>query len=33
MFEEVVIEELRSVVTIEAQQGERQGGFNIFDLF
>jgi hypothetical protein len=32
MSEEVVIEELRSVVTIEAQQGERQGGFNIFDL-
>ena len=33
MFEEVMVEELRSVVTIEAQQGERQGGFNIFNLF
>jgi hypothetical protein len=32
MSEEVVIEELRSVVTIEAEQRERQGGFNIFDL-
>jgi hypothetical protein len=32
MSEEVVIEELGSVVTIEAQQGERQGGFNIFEL-
>lgn len=32
MFEEVVIEEFRAVVTIEAQQGERQAGFNIFDL-
>jgi len=32
MFEEVMVEELRSVVTIEAQQGERQAGFDIFDL-
>jgi hypothetical protein len=32
MSEEVVIEELGSVVTIEAKQGERQGCFNIFDL-
>ncbi len=32
MSEEVVIEELRSVVTIEAKQGEREGGFDIFDL-
>ena len=31
--EEVVIEEFRSVVTIEAKQGERQGDFDIFDLF
>jgi hypothetical protein len=33
MFEEVVIEEFRSVITIEAKQGEGQGGFNIFNLF
>jgi hypothetical protein len=33
MSEEVVIEELGSVVAVETQQGERQGGFNIFDLF
>ena len=33
MSEEVVIEEFRSVVTIEAKQGERQGGFDILDLF
>jgi hypothetical protein len=32
MSEEVVIEELGSVVAIEAKQGERQGCFNIFDL-
>jgi hypothetical protein len=31
--EEGGIEELRSVVTIEAKQGEREGGFNIFNLF
>ena len=33
MSEEVVIEELGSVVTIEAKQGERQGGFDILNLF
>jgi hypothetical protein len=33
MFEEVVIEEFGAVVTIEAKQGEGQGGFNIFNLF
>jgi hypothetical protein len=33
MSEEVVIEELGSVVTIEAKQGEGQAGFNIFDFF
>jgi len=31
--EEVVIEELGSVVTIEAEQWEGQGSFDIFDLF
>lgn len=31
--QEVVIEELGSVVTIEAEQGEGQGLFDIFDLF
>jgi hypothetical protein len=30
---EVVIEKLGSVVTIEAEQGEGQGSFDIFDLF
>jgi hypothetical protein len=33
MSEEVVIEELGSVVTIEAKQGERQGCFDILNLF
>lgn len=32
MSEEVMIEKLGSVVTIEAKQGERQGSFDIFDL-
>ena len=31
--QEVVIEKLGAVVRIEAKQGERQGFFNIFDLF
>lgn len=32
MSEQVVIEELRAVVTIEAKQGEGQGCFDILDL-
>jgi hypothetical protein len=31
--QEVVIEKLGAVVRIEAKQGERQGSFDIFDLF
>ena len=31
--EEVVIKELRSVVAIEAEKGEGQQGFDVFDLF
>jgi hypothetical protein len=33
MFEEVIIEELAAVVTIKAEQGERQRDFDVFDLF
>ena len=31
--EEVVLKELRSVVAIEAEKGEGQQGFDVFDLF
>ena len=33
MFEEVMIEEFRSIIGVEAQQGEGQRCFDVFDLF
>jgi len=33
VFEEVIIEKLASIVTIEAAQGERQSLFDLFNLF
>jgi len=33
MFEEVIIEELAAIVTIEAAQGEGERFFDVFDLF
>jgi len=32
VFEEVIIEELASVIAIEAAKGEGQGSFDVFDL-
>jgi len=33
MFEEVIIEKLAAIVAIEAEQGEGQSLFDLFDLF
>jgi hypothetical protein len=33
MFEEVIVEELTAIVAIEAEQGEGQRFFDLFDLF
>jgi len=31
--EEVIVEELTSIITIEAKEGKREGFFDVFDLF
>jgi hypothetical protein len=31
--EEVIVEELPSIIAIEAEEGKREGFFDVFDLF
>jgi len=31
--EEVIVEEFTSIITIEAEDGKREGFFDVFDLF